>query len=68
MPKSLQRQRIAVLDQLSMSTGRSWHLPASYSATGEKDGRSEREGGYSAGGVFVLEGKQDERRRNVSSL
>lgn len=57
-----------MLDQLSMSTGRSWHLPANCSATGDKDGRSEREGGYAAGGVFVLEGKQDERRRNVSSL
>lgn len=68
MPKSLQRPRIAGLDQWSMSTGRSWHLPPSCSAADEKDGRSEREGGYAAGGVFVLEGKQDERRRNVSSL
>lgn len=68
MPKSLQRQRIAGLDQWSMPPGRSWPLPPNCSATGEKDGQSERKDGYVAGGVFVLEGKQDERRRNVSSL
>lgn len=68
MLKSLQRQIIAGLGQWSMPTGWSWALPPSCSATGEKDGRSERERGYVTGGVFVLEGKQNERRRNVSSL